>query len=145
MCLTFRSVVEDYIVIVNIMGDNTVIGYSTNDFFYESLKKDNNGGVLVPSDDECKIFLSHNWEDVSCNTYFSDNSINCIKYSLCKNKENANQIKLLENEDKFHNEQNSNTNDNLKNTLLNTMNLSIGILFIFFVIYKLQSMQKKRI
>jgi hypothetical protein len=125
------------------MDDNTIIGYSSNDFFYEKIDKFNNPNSdnLKPTKEECDTLLSQNWEE-PCNTYFSDNKINCIKNSLCKNKETANQIQLLDSYDKFSNEKNKDTSEDLKNTILNTMNLSIGILFIVFVIYKLASFKK---
>ena len=125
------------------MENNTIIGYSTNDFFYEKIDKLNNPNAenLKPTQDECKTLLSQDWEE-KCNTYFSDNKINCIKNSLCKNEENAKQIQVLDSYDKSSNEKNKDTSEDLKNTILNTMNLSIGIFFIFFVIYKLASFDK---
>ena len=128
------------------MSDKIQIGYSANDFFYAEADKFNVIGDynLKPTDNECKVFLSENWEDSSCNTYFSDNSINCIKYELCKNKSTVSDVELNDNKYAESIEKNINADDDLKNTILNTMNLTIGIGFIFFVIYKLQDMQRKK-
>jgi len=128
------------------MSDKIQIGYSANDFFYAEADKVTIAGDynIKPTDAECKVFLSQNWEDGSCNTYFSDNSTNCIKYELCKNKLTVDGVSSNDNKYADSIEKNFNSNDDLKNTLLNTMNLIIGIGFIFFVIYKLQDMQKKR-
>ena len=128
------------------MADKIQIGYSANDFFYAEADKITNAGDynIKPTPSECKVFLSESWEDGSCNTYFSDNSTNCIKYQLCKNELTVAGIGSNDNKYAESIEKNFNSNDDLKNTLLNTMNLIIGIGFIFFVIYKLQDMQKKR-
>jgi len=128
------------------MSDTIQLGYSANDFFYAKADKFNVTGSynLKPSDSECQVFLSQNWEDGSCNTYFSDNSINCIKYELCKNKHKLGDLDTNDNRYAESIEKNANTDLDLKNTILNTMNLIIGIGFIFFVIYKLQDMQRKR-
>lgn len=128
------------------MADKIQIGYSANDFFYEEADKINIDGdySLKPTDSQCKVFLSQNWEDGSCNTYFSDNSLNCIKYELCKNETTARDVRSNDNVYAKSVEKNMNSDNDLKNTILNTMNLTIGIGFIFFVIYKLQDMQRKK-
>ena len=127
-------------------SDQIQIGYSANDFFYAEADNFNVDGSfnLKPTDSECKVFLSQNWEDDNCNAYFSDNSINCIKYQLCKNKTTIGDVVSNDNKYAESIEKNFNSNDDFKNTILNTMNLTIGIGFIFFVIYKLQDMQKKK-
>ena len=128
------------------MTDKIQLGYSANDFFYEGADNVNIAGAhnLKPTDSECKVFLSQNWDQDQCTTYFSDNSINCIKYELCKNKSTVSDVELNDNKYAESIEKNINADDDLKNTILNTMNLTIGIGFIFFVIYKLQDMQRKK-
>ena len=122
------------------------VGYSPNDFFYKDVENVKIEGVanslLKPSDQECEKFLSQNWDSSACNVWFSDNSLNCIKYQVCKNKINAENINA---EDTAHNSAYSNHIDNridFENTFLNMINLGIGILFITFVIFKVQRMSK---
>jgi hypothetical protein len=120
------------------------VGYSPNDFFYQDVSNINIKGVnnLSPSDQECTTLLSQKWDSSACNVWFSDNSANCIKYQVCKNKINAENIYA---EDTAHNSAYVNHIDNrvdFENTFLNMINLGIGILFIIFVIFKVQSMSK---
>ena len=75
--------------------------------------------------------------DISCNNWFSDNSLNCIRYQLCKNKMNAESIKSLDTKHTSDFAKDIDTNDKFKKIFLNTVNLTIGVLFLLIVITKL--------
>ena len=120
------------------------VGYSPNDFFYQDVAniKIDGKNHLKPTDGECATLLAQKWDSSACNVWFSDNSANCIKYQTCKNQINAENIFA---QDTAHNKAYSNHLDNIidfENTFMNTINLGIGIVFIFFVIFKVQSMSK---
>ena len=121
------------------------LSYSPNDFFYESV-----GNIGVTStnnfalnNNECDALLSQNWDN-SCNVWFSDNSLNCIKLKLCKNKTNAEQLSELETTHASANGKTLDVTNDFQYTFLNTINLSIGILFVFFIIYKMQGITKQK-
>jgi hypothetical protein len=75
------------------------------------------------------------WE-ISCNFFFGDNSLNCIKYQLCKNKTHANTINTLDEKHTSDFAKDLDSNDNFKKIFLNTINLTIGVLFLLIVITK---------
>lgn len=128
------------------MGE-VYVSYSPNDFFYVDISNVTSGtGVnhLKPTDEECNKLLEKPWDSSACNTWFSDNSANCIKYQLCQNKIN---VENIYKEDTAHNSGYSKHLDNqidFQNAFLNTINLSIGIIFVFFVIYKMQSFSRTK-
>lgn len=121
------------------------VSYNPTDFFYENINRADVPGTnyhLKPTDEECKKLEGDIWypnkvyDETSCNVWFSDNSLNCIKYQLCKNKDN---IQTLNDQEDKHNSdfgKNTTLQTELTETLLNTFNLGIGIVFVFFVIYR---------
>lgn len=129
---------------------NVYVGYSPNDFFYQTTKN-----VVTsdyhPTQQECKNIIENanivsslpylNKKD--CTSYFGDNKIECIKSKICLNEQSVNQINS---QDVEHNSAYAKNTDNsveFQDTFLNTVNLSLGILFIVFVIFKIQSIAKK--
>jgi len=115
------------------MTNNIIVGYSPNDFFYVDAI---NQGVM-PTDDECKELdpYSGTW-DVSCGSWFSSNSDNCIKKELCINKDKAGYLSKVENTHSSSNEKYMNEKMNYDTVLLNTINLGIGVTFLLVIIYK---------
>lgn len=131
------------------------IGYNKDDFFYSLINGNNdkysknilseiNKSDINPTDKECKKLLSENWTDMSCTYYFLDNSTNCIKNEICENKLKANKIEDLDINHKPKYERNIELDEEFKNTILDTVNLSLGILFVIIVIFKLTSMVRKQ-
>jgi hypothetical protein len=145
---------------------NVYLAYSPNDFFYVDISNVGIPGYdnqLKPTDVECSSILTTqtSWNkikgvksivnsnnnpdisgssllswDISCNYFFGDNSLNCIKYQLCKNKNNVNNINELDTKHTSDYAKNIDTNDNFKKVFLNTINLSIGLLFLIIVLIK---------
>jgi hypothetical protein len=115
------------------MPNNVVVGYSPNDFFYMDAI---NQGVM-PSGDDCKTLKPYDqsW-DLSCGTWFSDNSGNCIKKELCINKDKAEYLSTVENTHSSSGEKYMNEKMSYDNVLLNTINLGIGVVFLLVIIYK---------
>jgi len=152
---------------------NVYLAYSPNDFFYVDISNVGIPGYnneLKPTDDECTSLLGSqtSWDridgvsnivnsnnnpdisgssilswDISCNYWFSDNSLNCIKYQLCKNKENVTNVNNLDTKHISDYAKDLDTNNIFKNTFLNTLNLTIGILFLFIVIIKIFTKNKR--
>jgi hypothetical protein len=141
------------------------IGYNKEDFFYNLIKNNNtnnNNNILLdnsysknirsdisnsninPTDNECRILLDASWGDASCTYFFSDNSTNCIKKEICKNKDKINNLENLDTNHKPKYERNLELDEEFKNTILDTVNLSLGIIFIIIAIFKLTSMVKKQ-
>jgi hypothetical protein len=115
------------------MPNNVVVGYNPNDFFYADAIQQ---GVM-PTDSQCIKLkpYDHTW-DISCGSWFSDNSGNCIKKELCINKDKAEYLSGVENKHMGADEKYMNDRMSYDNVLLNTINLGIGILFLIIVIYK---------
>lgn len=120
---------------------NVFVGYNPGDFFYNSINNTDVSGTifhLKPTKEECNELYKKEWKDNTCSTWFHDNSLNCIKYQICKNEENVNTINKLD--DKHNSEYAKNTINQAEfyDTIVNTFNFSIGIIFVFFVIYKIK-------
>ena len=146
---------------------NVYLAYSPNDFFYVDISNVSIQGYdneLKPTDEECNSILTSqtSWNqikgvksivnsnnnpdisggsllswDISCNYFFGDNILNCIKYQLCKNKNNVNDINKLDTKHISDYAKDLDTNDNFKKVFLNTINLSIGLLFLIIVLIKI--------
>lgn len=146
---------------------NVYLAYSPNDFFYVDISNVGIQGYdneLKPTDEECTSILTNqtSWNkiegvnsivnsnnnpningssilswDISCNYFFGDNSLNCIKYQLCKNKNNVNDINELDTKHISDYAKDLDNNDIFKKVFLNTINLTIGILFLIIVLIKI--------
>jgi hypothetical protein len=145
---------------------NIYLAYSPNDFFYVDISNVSIEGYnneLKPTDEECKSILGSqskwvkidgvdniintdnnpdisgntvfSW-DISCSFWFKDNSLNCIKYQLCKNKNDVKDINTLDTKHTSDYAKNIDSNDNFKKIFLNTLNLTIGALFLIIIITK---------
>lgn len=128
------------------------VGYNPGDFFYKNINQADVSGTsyhLKPTKEECDVLYANPKFDSSkinntCSVWFSDNSLNCIKYRLCANEEDVNYINELEDTHNSRYGKNTANQEELSNTLLNTLNLAIGIVFIFFMIYKMQKIVKNQ-
>ena len=143
---------------------NVYVGYSPNDFFYEDTKdltnaKGNIADYLPNLNiDHGNVRLANNEgrsgtleagnlkiKDLSgadCSSFFGDHKLACIKNQIYINKEN---VEILNSMDMSHNSayaKNSGNAAEFQDVFLNTVNLSIGILFILFVIFKIQNIKK---
>jgi hypothetical protein len=115
------------------MVKNVTVGYTPNDFFYA----DAIGQGVMPSERECNNLNPYNYTwDFSCNVWFSDNSGNCIKRELCKNRDKAEHLTRIEDNHSSSIEKLMNEKMNYDNVLLNTINLGIGVIFLLVIIYK---------
>ena len=110
------------------------IGYSPNDFFYVNVQN-------VPADDTCAMLLNDSSTlDMKCNNQsFQDNSTNCINYALCKNKSLANTLQKYQGTSNGASEKYSDSTTMFNSTLLNTANLTIGIIVLVYLVYKNRS------
>jgi hypothetical protein len=115
------------------MATNVILGYNPNDFFYADAL---NRGIM-PTDANCNDLNIHDqsW-DLSCNSWFADNSGNCIKKELCINKEKVEYLLNTENNHSGADEKYSNAKTNYQDVLLNTINLGIGVLFLIIIIFR---------
>ena len=114
----------------NILSQTTWVEMNKNsDFNNVTINNANN-------DPNIKGSSKISW-DISCNNWFTDNSLNCVKYQLCKNKMNANSINTLDKKHTSDFAKNIDANDKFKKNFLNTINLTIGVLFLLIVITKL--------
>lgn len=116
------------------------IGYHTNDFFYTIV------GNKMPSDASCNnpetgfLFIPDSScvlidaSGVSGNTWM-DNSYNCYKKELCKNKNLALKINDIENNHLGSQQNYMNSKKMYNNEILKTFNLTFGILLLFMTIY----------
>jgi hypothetical protein len=108
-----------------------MIGYSPNDFFYVNVQN-------VPADNTCTTLLndSSTWNMKCNNQSFQDNSTNCINYALCKNKSLANTLQSYQSSSNGANEKYLDSTTMFNSTILNTANLTIGIIALIYLVYK---------
>jgi hypothetical protein len=127
------------------MPNNIIIGYTPNDFFYSTAGD-------MPKEDECKNVYGDTgsalngkknadgtqsgWDDVCNDERFMDNSGNCIKRQLCINKQNVDFLVEKENSHLDAEKRNNDINVVYDRTIMDSVNLGIGILFILFLIYR---------
>ena len=136
------------------MANNVVVGYSPNDFYYVQAQKDNtmptetectrlklNGNVIVNGstiiDGTILSSIDPAWDTI-CKNNFSNNSSNCVKKELCKNRDKSNSLTSLESSGLGAKEKYMNEKMNYDSILMNSINLGIGIIFLLVVIYKNQ-------
>ena len=118
---------------------NVQIGYSSNDFFYNTLPL-----FSVNLDDATCQYLNN---DISNNNYscdpknktiWKDSSFNCYVNEMCNNKKHATNIFTMNTSHNKSNIQLSDTNQEYFYKYIQTINLGIGNLFLVFVIlYKI--------
>jgi hypothetical protein len=111
-----------------------LIGYSPNDFFYINAQNNN----IMPTDGSCTDLNinSPSW-DASCNgTNFQDNSSNCVKKALCQNKSLVSTLNTYQSTNNGAEGKYLDSNSVFNTTILNTINLSAGILVLIYFIYK---------
>ena len=134
------------------------VGYSSSDFFYVSaLANDSNQNVNSSVCDNPEINnptnielcqLNSNYEFISGNmvsgnmvsgNMVSGNMVSgnqCLELSLCKNKELANHLLSLKTTHSSSETRYKDTNMTWYKTILNTFNLSAGILLVSWYLYK---------
>jgi len=146
--------IKKYLLYLYNMANNIIIGYSANDFFYSTagdMPKDDvclssygvdmdgnentNGSALADMKDAAgNLFTS--WDDPCNDQNFMDNSGNCIKRQLCINKQNVDYLTEQENTHLDAEKRNNDINVIYDRTIMDSVNLGIGILFILFFIYR---------
>jgi hypothetical protein len=114
--------------------NNVLISYNPNDFFYVGASNRNE----MPSVKDCSDLdpYAKSWDNKCSDTMFSDNSYNCIKRELCINRDKGERLISISKNSKTANEKYMNEKMKYDVTLMNTINLGIGILFLIVIIYK---------
>lgn len=110
-----------------------LIGYNKNDFLYALTDQ-----TQLPS--ICDLSSNILYSSISCvpsSPSWQDNSNNCIKHEICKNRDNANEIYQLQNNHLgSSNVKLEDTNKMYKNEYMRSIHLTIGIIgiaaFIFY-------------
>uniref|UniRef100_A0A6C0DBR1 Uncharacterized protein n=1 Tax=viral metagenome TaxID=1070528 RepID=A0A6C0DBR1_9ZZZZ len=115
---------------------NTVlIGYNPNDFFYSNAASLGN----MPSDDKCNELKPYDdsWNNDKCKPdKFPNNSIDCINVELCKNKNYANKLMNINKGNANSDEKYYNVKEQYDILFMNSINLGIGCVFLFWFIFK---------
>ena len=114
--------------------NDILVGYSPNDFFYAQASQIG----IMPDEDTCAALDPHNTQwDISCNQfYFPNNGAECISKELCKNKEKVEWVEKEQMQHSGADERYLDTKTVYSSTIMNTINLSIGILFLSIAIFK---------
>ena len=118
------------------MSQIVTVAYSPNDFFY-------NTSSMMPRDNECKTMIKSKvyWDDKCCIdksdksscTTWNDNSGNCYKYELCKNKMYSALANKMQNSNSGSDERVANIKKQYEYAILNTVNLTSGIAVILYL------------
>jgi hypothetical protein len=116
---------------------NVVISYSPNDFFYVKFDEQNNSSTI---DNRVCKGLNDSW-DTKCNTDNYDSNvtndkIDCNLKELCKNKEKAEELQLIQNNHSGSGQNYLDTKDSYNTAFLRLFNLGVGIFIIIGLIYK---------
>jgi hypothetical protein len=115
------------------MSNQYTTGYSHNDFFYVNVQN-------VLPDASCAKLLANNDWNLKCNNQsFQDNSTNCVNYALCNNKSLAKTLQSNQGTSNGASEKYLDSTFLFNSTILNTVNLSIGIVALIYLIYKNRS------
>lgn len=115
------------------MSETIYIGYSPTEFYYYDLMT--HKAPFYPKKEECEKLLDDN-TNIQCDDIgFIDNSFNCLKQEICKNKTLAQSLDL-ENNNNGEIQKYNDFKYSYKNYLLKSINLSIGILGIIFLIFR---------
>lgn len=118
---------------------NVFVEYNPNDFFYVVATKER-GGVEPNCSSLPDIHNNPAW-DVSCNSHnFENNQDQCVERELCINKENAAEIKKIQNHHNGSDEKYANTTLEYGGVVLNTINLGIGVIILGGLIYRFRKM-----
>jgi hypothetical protein len=90
----------------------------------------------MPNQEQCDSLnpYSDDWNN-KCGKLFSDNSYNCIRKELCINRDKGNKLVKM-NMNTTAIEKYANDKITYEITLMNTINLGIGIMFLVVIIYK---------
>ena len=139
------------------MSEQTIVGFNSNDFFYVSAQENN----MMPTDASCSTILSEADENkytgddgetieydfaTQCADLAEDgitqgsdtirNGLPCFRRELCKNKKYADNIYKKQGNNSGSEEKYDDSLDMFNFTLLNTVNLSLGIALILYLIYR---------
>ena len=112
------------------------IAYNPNDFYYVS-----SGLYDEIKDDKCPTYLKNKqtWDTTCCTDTLNKSSCatwnvsNCYEFELCKNKEYADIVNNLENNNGGADERQSNYNNKYQNEIIKTINISASILLITYL------------
>jgi hypothetical protein len=117
------------------MSSNVVLGYSPNDFFYNSVSK-------MPDSDACNTILETDITPTCTQTGMADitTAQNCINYALCQNKQLATNIIDNQNVQDGSDAKFADTKIMYDTTFMDVINLGIGIIFAIAIIYKNRNM-----
>jgi hypothetical protein len=128
MCIKtkYTSIVE--------MSNQYTIPYSPNDFFYVNAQKNN----TMPSDSDCADLNINDpaWTSKCNGDNFKDNNKDCINQALCQNKASATLLSTSQNINNGADGKFLDSNSMFGKTILNTFNLSAGIIVLIYLIYK---------
>uniref|UniRef100_A0A6C0JY14 Uncharacterized protein n=1 Tax=viral metagenome TaxID=1070528 RepID=A0A6C0JY14_9ZZZZ len=111
------------------------IAYNPNDFYYVS------SGKYDDIKDVCPAYLSNKplWESDCCidkpdkSTCPNWNKTKCYEYEVCKNKEYADLVNNLENNNGGTDERLRNLQSQYQNEVMKTINISAGVLLIAYL------------
>jgi len=117
------------------MSSNVVLGYSPNDFFYNSVSD-------MPNSEACTTILANDITSTCTQSGMADTAIagNCIKYALCQNKQLATNIIDNQNVQDGSDAKFADTKIMYDTTFMDVINLGIGIIFAIAIIYKNRNM-----
>jgi len=116
----------------NVMSNTTSLSYRPNELFYNNTPS--NLGISFPTN--CETILENDW-NTKCNSVNLGNNVkDCTNMELCKNKFYSNELMDIQSSHAGNDEKYKNTESIYVYTILNMINLIIGIIFLLFIINK---------
>ena len=114
---------------------NTVlVGYNPNDFFYANADELGN----MPTDSNCNDLRPYDdsWNDKCKLDKFQHNSNDCVNIELCKNKDYAKKLMNTNKGNANSDEKYYNIKEHYDVLFMNSINLGIGCVFLFWFLLK---------
>jgi len=114
---------------------NTVlVGYNPNDFFYANADELGN----MPTERQCNEMRPYDdsWNDKCKFDKFQDNSNDCVNIELCKNKDYAKKLMNINKGNANSDEKYYDVKEQYDSLFMNSINLGIGCVFLFWFLFK---------
>ena len=132
--ISCNNIKMDNTITTGYKPNNVLVGYNPNDFFYSNAASLGN----MPTDNKCNELKPYDdsWNDKCNPDKFPNNSNDCISIELCKNKDYANKLMNINKGNASSDEKYYNVKEQYDILFMNSINLGIGCVFLFWFIFK---------
>lgn len=132
--ISYNNIKMDNTLTTGYNPNTILVGYNPNDFFYSNAASLGN----MPTNNRCNKLNPYDdtWNDKCKTDKFPINSDDCINIELCKNKDYAKKLMNINKGNANMDEKFYNIKEQYDILFMNSVNLGIGSLFLFWFIFK---------